>query len=351
MGIFQRKGAVEFSEDIVHLGRDEHAGDLALSEQSPDHVHVFAFGLIGDIDAAPLGQHRHNVQNRGDKAEAGDTERAGALRHPDDIAVRLPEAAQHRLAMNYTFGLSRGTRSIQDISLRVRIGVIQRPVALRVFAVHRLDFFDQKRRNARGPLRERRDRHAQGAADILQDGPHSFHGIFRVNRHDGAPGAQHSKLGDNKGLRPGQEQGDASPLLPSAQALKDLLRHVRGEIVHSVIGDCALAVQHGCALRVQVRLLQKLFDYACHHGFSFSLVHIPPAPDGASRSFCSSILSHHKKHAATAIAASSSASGRESHSPSTPMSSGKSQTAASGPTKPFTAATIREAPPSFSPVK
>ena len=262
---------MELPENVVHLGRDKHAGDLALLEQLPDPVHVFSFGLIGDIDAAPLGQHRHNVQNRGDKAEAGDTERAGALRHPDDIAVRLPEAAQHRLAMNYTFGLSRGTRSIQDISLRVRIGVIQRPVAVRVLAVHRLNLLDQQRRKARGSLRERRDRNAQGAADILQDGPNPLRGVFRVNGHNGAPGAQHGELGDNKGFRPGQEQGDAAPPLPSAQALKDLLRHVRGEIVHSFIGDCALTVQHGCALRVQVRLLQKLFDYACHHIFSFSL--------------------------------------------------------------------------------
>ena len=104
--IFQRQVSVKLLQHAVHLGRAEHAGDLPLREQRMDRLHVFPFRLVGDIHAAAAAEHRRKVQQARNKAEAGNVQRPGMLRHGNLSGKHRGRAAQDGLPVNDALGLS-----------------------------------------------------------------------------------------------------------------------------------------------------------------------------------------------------------------------------------------------------
>ena len=265
--IFQRKRAIQLSDHRIHLGRQEHSRNMPFFKQGPDHFHVLALRLVGDIDTSAGAQHRHGIHQACNKAEAGNTQRAGIPVQRYNPLQCFQPAVQHLLAVNNALGFAGGTGGIEKVSFRIRIGKIQGFIPLRILPGCRYDLLSGQYRDTRSLLRQAGSGNTQIAVHILQDHLHPFRRIFRVNRHHCAAGTQHGDLGNNKRLGSWQKHGNPAAAAFSAEPLQDLFRQIRGKVVHPVIGNRALDIQHCNAVRMQLRLSDKL-RYDCSHCFA-----------------------------------------------------------------------------------
>ena len=262
--VFQRQRSVKLPHHAVHLGRQEHSRDLPFPEQRPDHIHVFPFRFVGDVDASPVVQGQRQVDHRSDKAESRDAQGPHVFREGKDAFHRVRIDVQDPLAVDDSLRLSRGSGSVEDQAFRVRVGKVRVQVSLWDVLAFRKKIFQE---HAGGPGKVFFPvfcADAQFALDILHHRPHALRRVFPVHRHRGAARPENGQQDDRILLCPGQQDGNPFFAFLCVGRLEDSLCQISRPFVHLLIGIRALDIHHGNPVRILLRLLQEFGDNGSH---------------------------------------------------------------------------------------